>query len=184
MGGEALAHGMRCPRLSPICSWLRHRTSPSIRFPSGDKGQVRGLDGVLVSVSEVEGLNVPQGKSYWETSTEEDYKGKALRDFKKRTGEVSAAEQADITFVIVSPWTWDSSDPKNKLEDWLAACKSNSSWKDVRYIDGSALETWLEQRPAVAALHARRTLAVKPQEGVWSTDEYGRISLASSIQCD
>ena len=40
------------------------------------------------------------------------------------------------------------------------------------YIDGSALETWLEQRPAVAALHARRTLGVKPQEGVRSTDEY------------
>ena len=143
-----------------------------ICFPSGDKGQVRGLDGVVVSVSEVEGLNVPQGKSYWETGTDEDYKGKALRDFKKRTGEVSAAEQADITFVIVSPWTWDSSDPKNKLEDWLAACKANSSWKDVRYIDGSALETWLERRPAVAALHARRTSAVKPQGGVWSTDEY------------
>ena len=142
----------------------------TIRFPSGDKGQVRGFDGVLVS--EVEGLNVPQGKSYWEIGTNENYKDKAQGDFEKRTREVSTAEQADITLVIVSPWTWDSSDPKNKLEDWLAACKANSSWKDVRYIDGSALETWLEQRPAVAALHARRTLAVKPQGGVWSTDEY------------
>ncbi len=142
----------------------------TIRFPSGDKGQVRGFDGVLVS--EVEGLNVPQGKSYWEIGTNENYKDKAQGDFEKRTREVLTAEQADITLVIVSPWTWDSSDPKNKLEDWLAACKANSSWKDVRYIDGSALETWLEQRPAVAALHARRTLAVKPQGGVWSTDEY------------
>jgi hypothetical protein len=74
--------------------------------------------------------------------------------------------------VLVSPWTWDSSDPKNKREDWLAARKAGSSWKDVRYIDGSMLETWLEQRPAVAALHARRTFAVKPQEGVRSTDEF------------
>ena len=141
-----------------------------IRFPSGDKGQVRGFDGVLVS--EVQGLNVPQGQSYWEIGTDEDYKDKAKRDFEKRTREVSAAEQANITLVLVSPWTWDSSDPKNKLEDWLAALKANSFWKDVWYIDGSALETWLERRPPVSALHARRTFAVKPQEGVRSTDEY------------
>jgi hypothetical protein len=72
----------------------------------------------------------------------------------------------------VSPRTWDSSDPKNKLEDWLAACKANSSWKDIWFIDGVVLETWLERRPAVAAWHARRTLGVAPQEGVRSTDEF------------
>ena len=142
----------------------------AIRFPSGDKGQVRGFDGVLTSG--VTALNVPQGRSYWEIGTDEDYKDKAKKDFDKRTREVTADEQRDITLVLVSPWTWDSSDPKNKLEDWLATCKAKSFWKDVRYIDGSSLETWLEQRPAVAALHARRTLAVKPQEGVRSTDEY------------
>jgi hypothetical protein len=70
----------------------------------------------------------------------------------------------------VSPWTWN--DPKNKLEDWLAERKRRSSWKDVRYIDGSALETWLEQRPAVAAWHARHTLGVMPQECVRSIDEF------------
>ena len=58
------------------------------------------------------------------------------------------------------------------VENWLSAREASSSWKDVRYIDGSALETWLEQRPAVAAWHARRTLGVKPQEGVRSTYEY------------
>jgi len=142
----------------------------AIRFPSRDKGQVRGWDGVLIS--QVEGLNVPQGRSYWEVGTNEDYKDKANKDFEKRTREGTPEEQKDTTLVLVSPWTWDSSDPKNKLGDWLAARKANSSWKDVWYIDGSALETWLEHRPAVAALHARRTLAVKPQEGVRSTDEY------------
>jgi hypothetical protein len=144
----------------------------TIRFPGGDKGQVRGFDGVLVS--ETQGLNVPQGKSYWEIGTNEDYKDKARRDFEKRTMEVSAEEQADITLVLVSPWTWDSSDPRNKREDWLAARKVDSAWKDVWYIDGSMMETWLEQRPAVAALHARHTFAVKPQEGIRSTDEYWR----------
>ena len=140
----------------------------AIRFPNADKGQVRGFDGVLVSG--VPGLNVPQGKSYWEIGTNADYKTKVEGDFDKRTKEVPRAEQADITLVLVSPWTWD--DPKNKLEDWRAERKRSSSWKDVCYIDGSALETWLEQRPAVAALHARRTFGVKPQEGVRSTDEF------------
>jgi hypothetical protein len=36
----------------------------AIRFPNADKGQIRGFDGVLVSGAP--GLNVPQGKSYWE----------------------------------------------------------------------------------------------------------------------
>jgi hypothetical protein len=51
--------------LQKIVSDLILASSPditAIRFPSGDKGQVRGFDGVLVS--EVERLNVPKGKSY------------------------------------------------------------------------------------------------------------------------
>ena len=159
--------------LPEIVSDLILASSPdiaAIRFLSRDKGQVRGFDGVLVS--DAAGLNVPQGKSYWEIGTDANYKAKAKADFEKRTREVSRAEQADITLVLVSPWTWDTSGPKNKLEDWLNARKASSSWKDVHYIDGSMLEIWLEQRPAVAAWHARRTLGVKPQEGVRSTDEY------------
>lgn len=119
--------------LSQIVCDLILASSPditAIRFPSGDKGQVRGLDGVLIS--QVERLNVPQGRSYWEIGTDKDYKDKAKKDFEKRTREVSPEDQKDITLVLVSPWTWDSSNPKNKLEDWLAACKANSSWKDVR----------------------------------------------------
>ena len=53
---------------------------PSIRFPSGDKGQVRGFDGHLVS--SVAALNVPQGRSYWEFGTEADYKAKAKEGFR------------------------------------------------------------------------------------------------------
>jgi len=55
--------------LPNIVSDLILASSPditAIRFPSGDKGQVRGFDGALVS--EVRALNVPQGNSYWEIS--------------------------------------------------------------------------------------------------------------------
>jgi hypothetical protein len=73
-----------------------------MRFPSGDKGQVRGFDGHLVS--DVKALNVPQGQSFWEISTEQDYRHKAERDFNKRAAEVSPADQQNTTFVFVSPW--------------------------------------------------------------------------------
>ena len=159
--------------LPKIVADLIRASSPdiaSMRFPSGDKGQVRGFDGHLVS--EVGAFNVPQGRSYWEFGTTPDYKEKAESDFKKRTEEVACAEQQDTTFVFVSPWTWDSSDPKNKLENWITARKKASSWKDVRYIDGMQLETWLEQCPAVSAWHARTTLHLQPAEGIRSTDEF------------
>jgi hypothetical protein len=117
-------------------------------------------------------LNVPLGRSYWEFGTDADYKAKAKGDFEKRTKEVPVPDQQGTTFVFVSPWTWDSSDPKNKLEDFVGACKASSAWKDVLYIDGAALETWLEQRPAVSAWHARNTLCVYPVEGIRCTDEF------------
>ena len=142
----------------------------SMRFPSGDKSQVRGFDGHLVS--DVSALNVPHGRSFWEFGTDADYKRKAESDFHRRTKAVSAADQQETTFVIVSPWTWDSSDPTKKLEDWIAERKAESSWKHILYIDGSALETWLEHRPAVSARHARTTLQLYPVEGIRSTDEF------------
>jgi hypothetical protein len=159
--------------LPRIVSDLIRASAPdiaSIRFPSGDKGQVRGFDGNVVS--EIAALHVPQGRSYWEFGTNADYKRKAREDFDKRTNEVAVADQQDTTFVLVSPWTWDSSDPENKLENFVARLKASASWKDVHYIDGVSLEGWLEQHPAVSAWHARNTIKVHPVEGLRSTDEF------------
>lgn len=142
----------------------------SIRFPSGDKGQVRGFDGHLES--ETSALNIPLGASYWEFGTSGGYQAKALGDLEKRTHETSPAVRAVTSFVFVSPWTWDSSDPKNKLEDFIAARNAEGNWKEVHYIDGVCLEHWLEQNPAVAAWHARNTLKVYPLSGVRSIDEF------------
>lgn len=55
----------------------------AIRFPNGDKGQVRGLDGVLVS--QTSALNVPVGDSIWEIGVEADYRAKGYSDFIKRS---------------------------------------------------------------------------------------------------
>jgi transcriptional regulator with XRE-family HTH domain len=87
--------------LPKIVSDLILASSPdisAIRFASGDKGQVRGFDGVLDSAAQ--GLNVAEGRSYWEIGTDKDYKDKAKRDFEKRTREVSESQQADTTLVL------------------------------------------------------------------------------------
>lgn len=142
----------------------------SMRFPSGDKGQVRGFDGHLVCASP--GMNTPEGESFWEFGTEKDYQAKAQSDFDKRTKEVSIEIQKKSSFVFVTPWTWDSSKADNKIENWVAAAKKTSSWKEVYYLDGVSLESWLDSCPAAATWHARETFKVKPQDGVRSTDEF------------
>lgn len=171
---ESWAQSLDVRNLLPLLVSDLLRASASdisaIRFPNGDKGQVRGFDGYLESG--MSALNVPEGLSYWEFGANAGYQGKAADDLKKRTGEVSPAVRAETTFVFVTPWTWDSSNSKNKLEDFVARCKAASDWKDVRYIDGVALEAWLASRPAVAAWHARNTLKIKPADGIQSTDEF------------
>lgn len=159
--------------LPKIVSDLIRASAPdivSIRFPNGDKGQVRGFDGHLVS--QVEALNVPLGRSLWEFGTNENYQGKSKGDFAKRTLEVEASLQRETTYVFVTPRTWDSSNKRNKVEDFIAARKAESAWKEVVFIDGAALETWLEEHPAVSAWHARNTLCLVPADGLRSTDEF------------
>jgi hypothetical protein len=56
----------------------------SFRFPSGDKGQVRGFDGRLIAVG---APFVPDGASIWEFGVGEGVK-KAEGDYTKRVGEL------------------------------------------------------------------------------------------------
>nr|WP_295739763.1 hypothetical protein [uncultured Acidocella sp.] len=139
-----------------------------IRFPSGDKGRVRGFDGNLFSKTAA--LNVPEGRSLWEFGTDQDYKAKAKEDFDKRTSQVSPEEQKNITLVLVTPWSWDSS--RVKLEEWIQERKTTAAWKDLIVIDGVRLQAWLDYRPAVAARHARATFGIGQNGGIRSTDEF------------
>lgn len=141
-----------------------------VRFPSGDKGRVRGFDGFLVC--QTSAMFVPRGHSFWEFGTDKDYRTKALKDFNKRSEEVPPETQRKTTYVFVSPWTWDSSKKDRKLEDFVAELKGKNQWKDVVYVDGSKLQTWLEACPAVSAWHAKNTLEIVPDSGARSLDEF------------
>lgn len=142
----------------------------SFRFPSGEKGQVRGFDGHLITSGP--GFNVPKGSSFWEFSTRQDFKTKAKCEFSRVSALVSRNIREDSTFVYVTPWTWDSSSLDNTLENWENEQRSEASWKDVIFIDGAKLEAWLANCPAVAAWHARKTFKEMPQDGARSTDDF------------
>lgn len=138
------------------------------RFPSGDKGQVRGFDGEL----ECSGGSMwtPEGYSVWELGTNKDAAAKITSDFTKRSAQVPVDVQQETTFVFVSTWAWNN--PQKLLPDFVKELSEIGSWKDVKYIDGSQLEHWLADCPSVAGKHARKILAVYPQTGARSLDDY------------
>lgn len=139
------------------------------RFPNGDKGQVRGFDGVLDAESNY--ALVPDGESVWEFGVTEGGATKANDDYTKRTKKLNEEVRKRTTFVFVSPRTWDSSTGK-KREDWIEEKCALNEWKDVMYIDGSMLEDWLTDRPAVAAKYAKHHLKKMPLAGAQSSADF------------
>lgn len=140
----------------------------SFRFPTGDKGQVRGFDGSLVT--DTSSTYVPEGRSIWEFGVSKGAAVKAESDYVKRVSELPEDERASITFVFVSLQSWDN--PKLKLDDWIHGKKSLNEWADVRYIDGVCLESWLDDCPAVASRYSRYELGKYLAVGARSTDEF------------
>lgn len=138
------------------------------RFPSGDKGQVRGFDGFLLSKERY--TYIPEGLSYWEFGVSANDARKLKTDFAKRVEEVPEKERKNISFVFVSPRTWDN--PQLKLPDFIKEMMVDAPWQEFLYIDGSQLESWLDLCPAVAARFARYELKLTKQTGLRSTDEF------------
>lgn len=139
----------------------------SFRFPNGDKGQVRGFDGWL----EATGVPpyVPDGLSLWEFGVAGQRPAKALEDFEKRSAQVAAEKRAETTFVFVTPATWDN--PQQRLQDWVQSIRDKKLWKDVQYLDGSQLEDWLTERPAVSAIYASQ-MSLRPQHGARGASDF------------
>ncbi|MDR3716713.1 MAG: hypothetical protein P4L51_28230 [Puia sp.] len=127
-----------------VVSRLIRATTPldsSLDFPSGADTYSGGWDG-FVRCGKDTG-RVPGGISLWEMGTEKDSKGKADDDYKKRSLKPLGYVPADCTFVFVTPRKW------NKKKTWSDAKKAEKKWKDVRVFDGSDLEQWMLDAPAV-----------------------------------
>ena len=132
-----------------------------VDFPGNDNSQRKGWDG-FVKAQQVRPW-VPEGASGWEFGCSEDIKRKANSDFGKRTGTVSAEERKDITFVFVTPRSW------NGKNDWERNRRAEKQWKDVRVFDASDLEQWMEQSIPAQAWFAGETGI--SHEGVFSLEE-------------
>ncbi len=149
---------------------LIRRTVPSLQalnFPAGEQVQRPGFDGVVEALQGNE--FVPTGLSRWEMGVDQDPKGKAEKDFTKRTEDVSPEEQKRAVFVFVTPRTWTKKDEwaKEKRTD------SNCHWRDVVVLDANNLEHWLEIAPAVdiwfSRLTGRATEGVQDFQSYWKS---------------
>ncbi len=149
------------------------KTAPEIRefrIPRDEKGKIRGLDGYIDAAGGPP--FVPDGRSVWEFGTgRSGIKSKANKDYETRTNEFlkKNVSLGDISFVFATPLTWD--DPTMSVAQWQLE-KREGPWKDVHLIDGTTLEKWLAENPALAADFARNILGLPPISGAQSTDEF------------
>jgi len=148
--------------------WASASDITEIRFPNGDKGQVRGFDGWL----EATGAPpfVPAGKSIWEFGVSSDTEKKFDSDYNKRVKEIPASDRSDITFVFATLRTWDN--PRQKLGEFIKKYLVKGDFKDIKCYDGSQIEDWLQHCGAVSAKYARTVLGQVPRTGARSTDEF------------
>ena len=139
-----------------------------VRFPSGDKGQVRGFDGWLDAAGAPP--YIPAGHSIWEFGVSDNPMKKFNDDYETRVMEIAEKDRKQLTFVFASPRSWDNS--KKKLPSFVKEYRGGGDFGDVQYIDGVMLEDWLHRCGAVGARYAREVLGRVPQNGARSTDEF------------
>lgn len=126
-------------RLPVLVRRLIRSTGRELRevdFPAYGQGQRRGWDGQVEASAATPWI--PEGRSGWELSTARDPARKATSDFRARLA-LPVEERAETTFVFVSSRNWPR---KNR---WAKERREEGHWKDVRALDASDLEQWLEE---------------------------------------
>jgi hypothetical protein len=162
--------------LPQVLRRLVHATVPTatrVAFAAGEGVLLGGWDGVVVC--ETGNAYVPAGTSGWEAGTDKNVKGKADRDYNKRTDDPPTPgatgslglDRSTASFVFVTPRRWKGKD------DWRTARQADGVWREVRAYDAEDLETWLELAPAVH-IWLSRIVGRHPEGagalGVWWAD--------------
>lgn len=132
-----------------------------IDFPGYDNSERPGWDGQAETDAATPWI--PSGASGWEFGCNENSQQKANDDYSSRVASTSVAERKKITFVFVTPRNWSGK------QKWVAARRSEGKWKEVRVLDASDLEQWLEQSAPTQAWLAEQ-LGV-PAPGIASPNE-------------
>ena len=132
-----------------------------VDFPAYDNAQRPGWDGQIETDTATPWI--PAGISGWEFGCNQDPRQKAEDDYAARVATIPAAERKDTTFVFVTPRNWP------RKEEWAGKKRAESNWRDVRALDASDLEQWLEQSAPAQSWLAER-LGI-PTSGILSLDE-------------
>lgn len=140
------------------------------RFPNGEAGQLRGFDGWLECIGSPP--YVPKGLSIWELGTNDDIASKLKSDYEKRAAEVDKDTRKKTTFVFVTPHSWNH--PTIKWPDLEREYREKKAFAEVKIIEGSQLQDWIELRGAVGARYAREVLPQIPRCGLRDTNEFWR----------
>lgn len=124
-----------------LCSNIGVRTC---NFPHGPAIQYPGYDGYL----DCETFNAfcPAGVSVWEAGTNKAIEQKFKEDFQKRTEKPAEVSPKETTFCFVTSRSLNFETRAAMIQK----AKKDSPWKDVRVLDATNLEAWLEGSPSVA----------------------------------
>ncbi len=153
--------------LAALLRRLVHSTGRDVThvdFPAFGNAERHGWDGEVEAGTPTPWI--PDGKSRWEFGCAARPKSKADSDYAKRTKAVPAAERRETVFVFATPRNW----PGKKV--WEEERAGLDEWKDVRALDASDLEQWIEQSPSTQIWFAerigQRTSGYRSLEKCWS----------------
>ena len=127
-------------RLLPVLlRKLVHSTGHELRhvdFPGYDNAERSGWDGRVEADAATPWI--PAGRSGWEFGVGANPRRKAEGDYAARLRSVSPAERVECAFVFVTPRNWPGK------EKWAEGKRLAGDWKEVRALDASDLEQWLD----------------------------------------
>lgn len=133
-------------------------------FPAFENAERPGWDGRVDAGSATPW--VPAGVSCWELGSGADPTSKADDDFEARTRAVPEDDRKQSTFVFVTPRNW------KKKRAWEEKKRKLGAWREVRALDASDLEQWIEQSTAGQVWFAERN--GMPRAGVRTLEDCWR----------
>lgn len=122
----------------------------------GDSILYSGYDGYAILIKGNSFL--PSGKIAFEIGTDEAIKGKADRDFDERTNNPGEIIPSETTFVFVTPRLFSNG------KKWADEKRKERIWADVRVINATLLEQWIEECPSVGLWMAKELLLKFPSD--------------------
>lgn len=162
------ADSIEARRLLPVLlRKLIHSTGRGLRrvdFPGYDNAESKGWDGTVEAGAATPWI--PAGTSGWEFGTAKDPRRKADRDYAARIRSTPSDERRKSAFVFVTPRNW----PRKTA--WADAKRAKSQWRDVRALDASDLEQWLEHAIPTQMWMAEQL--DRPTDGFETPDRFWR----------